>query len=48
MKPTMAVTLMSANQYSKVPKFFTERELTKTRIRANARDHIHAGMPGYQ
>ena len=44
----IAVTLIRANQYSTVPKFFTEREFTNSRTAANASDQIHTGTPGSQ
>jgi len=46
MNSTMAVTLMSANQYSKVPKLPTARVFTIRRIDAKASDHNHTGASG--
>ena len=44
----MAVTLMSANPYSNVPKFFTDRELTTSSTTAKPTDQIHTGRSGNQ
>src|SRR5712672_3355962 len=48
MNSTMAVTLMSANQNSTVPKLFTERELKYSSTRQKPSDHIQTGTSGNQ
>ncbi len=48
MKMMIAATLMKENQYSTVPKPFTERELTNSNSAANASDHSQIGEPGNQ
>ena len=44
----MATTLISANQYSKAPKLFTDRELTNSSTAAKPMDQSQTGDPGNQ
>ena len=48
MNSTIAVTLMSANQDSTVPKLFTARELKYSRMAQKPSDQIHTGTAGNQ